>query len=93
MSLSPADTKSTQWVDPRLELKNKPTAVSVAIGIVGTIDDAYILSWAPRCVSSHVSDRLFMVQRRMCQHHMMPIACHMMLISHYALYHMMLTSQ
>ena len=25
------DTKSTQWVDPRLELKNKPTAVSNVI--------------------------------------------------------------
>ena len=29
MSFSLTDTKSTQWVDPRLELKNKPTAVSV----------------------------------------------------------------
>ena len=47
MSFSPIDTKSTQWVDPRLELKNKPTAVSVAIEIVVTNDNAYI-SFIPK---------------------------------------------
>lgn len=41
MSFSLTDTKSTQWVDPRLELKNKPTAVSVVSIWFRAIGDNY----------------------------------------------------